>query len=226
MKKYNKALMLLPPGLGPTHCNSDFMPVCSVCDFGPGTRIHRYPVDFSSCDTVAVNISRFAGGIPITWASRAIENAYGAKTILLYGGNINFARQLSCSMRDTLIPQNLQANTPFSIAASRINNNCVFLTPAFYILRVIGRKRDTKSLTAQETYDLINGKFSKIFYSESELSYYINLMSSSGVRFLFFDTYETIIKKAAVLLSKGVIPVVSYGDIRALTRSPLHGLSS
>ena len=226
MTKGNKGLLLLPPGLGAGHCPEEFIPVCTVCDFGPGTRVYKYSSDASPCRIAAVNMNRFAGGVPIAWAAQTIKDACGEKGILLYGGNTIFARQLASCMEGALIPEKFPEGLPFSAAVSRTTSRCAFLSPAFYMLRVSGRKRNLTFLSPGEAHDLISGRHSKVFYSKPERSYYINTGGSEGVEFLFFDTCSTLIKKATALLSHGITPVVRYGELQALMRFPLPGLSS
>ena len=156
----------------------------------------------------AVNTGRFAGGVPIAWAARALTDACaGAACVLLYGGNVGFARQLAPHMGvHVLIPENLPAGIPFSAALSRTGAKCVFLIPGFYRLRVSGRRRDFTAVSPREISDFAAGKRPKVFYSKPERSYYINTGNPSCVEFLFFDTADTIIKKAGALLSRGITP--------------------
>lgn len=228
MIKNDKALLLLPPGLGGSKCPPAFAPVCTVCDLGPGTRIYRYPVSAEKKGISAVNTGRFAGGVPIAWAARALTDACaGAACVLLYGGNVGFARQLAPHIGvHVLIPENLPADIPFSAALSRTGAKCVFLIPGFYRLRVSGRRRDFTAVSPREISDFAAGKRPKVFYSKPERSYYINTGNPSCVEFLFFDTADTIIKKAGALLSRGITPVIPQWELLGLSHFPLPGLSS
>lgn len=214
----NKTVICCKAGDRHFHGFNDMVYSPLLYSLGPGTKLTgRFPArNNRSFLLPGFDVSKFAGGVPISAAANQISSVSGKYGVMLHGSKFSkqLAERLSCP---AYIPVTFvyKANFKTSIAET----DCPLIRPVCSFVKYINGEKTIEQISSRQMSELINKNRVKIYFSDAHKCMYGSIKLNSGFGFLLFDTAKTITDKCRFAESLNKTPVLYYQDLSRLIQA-------
>lgn len=198
--------------------NAVYSPV--LYSLGPGTRLCRRAGNMAilSPRLPGFDISRFAGGVPISAAVREIEAFAGKYGAMLHGGT--FGKVLSGRLNCPVYLPDITAQSP-SFEASIAGLYCPVIKPVCCFVKYIDGEKNVIPVTYRQMSEMIEQNKVKTYFSNTHKCMYGSMKLNGGFGFLLFDTVKTVTEKCRLAENLNKTPVLYYQELKSLIQNPL-----